>query len=63
MMGMEKMLAGMIGLSPEQLQQMATGISQTASDGVAMLKTITEQNRQILAQLERLENGNRNNAD
>ena len=62
MMGMEKMLAGMIGLTPEQMQAMATGMAKAASEGVEMLSEIRDQNKAILAHLERLGNGNGNNA-
>jgi hypothetical protein len=60
MMGMEKMLASMIGLTPEQMQAMIVGIQNAATNGVAALETIVQQNAQILAKLERLENEREN---
>ncbi len=60
MMGFDKMLAGMIGLTPDQLQAMATGMAKAATDGTAMLKEIRDQNALILERLERLENVNGN---
>jgi len=56
MMGMEKMLASMIGLTPEQMQAMISGIQSAATNGVAALEKIVEQNAAILEKLERLEN-------
>lgn len=59
MMGMEKMIAGMIGLTPEQMQQIANGLFQSATDGAESLKRIEIK---LDAILERLEHGDGNNA-
>lgn len=61
MMGMEKMLASMIGISPDQMQAMAQGMATAANDGVALLRKIEGQNARIIALLEGRENGNGNN--
>jgi hypothetical protein len=58
MKGMEMMLANMLGLKPDQMQAMMTGFAEMAETGVETFKRIEAQNVEILARLERLENGN-----
>jgi hypothetical protein len=59
MMGMEKMLANMIGMTPDQMRAMAEGFSRAANEGAETLKTIQVQQGDIIARLERIENGKR----
>lgn len=69
MMGMEKMLAGMLGVTPEEMQATIKGVADAATNGVAALEKIAAQNDEILrllklslpaAQIEGSKDGGRN---
>jgi len=57
MMGMEKMLASMIGLTPDQMKAKVGEFESFVSDGSKALVSIAETQKEILARLERIENG------
>lgn len=57
MMGVEMMLANMIGVKPDDLRVMIEGFSNAATEGVEALKRIEQKQDAILAQLKGPENG------
>ena len=63
MMGMEKMLASMLGLTPEELQATANRIKTGLEVTAQTLIDISEKQDKIIAMLERHENGGSNNSD
>jgi hypothetical protein len=58
MMGMEKMLAGMMGMTPEQMREQFNGFTGAASEAVDLLRAIRTDQTKILERLTELENGN-----
>jgi len=70
MMGLDKMLASMIGLTPDQLQAFIKNLAGAADDAVTQLKTLNENvnvlNAKVDAmskQIERLSNDRSDNSD
>lgn len=57
---LEKMVADMLGISPAEMQEMLSGMQTLLKDGVAKLNDIHAQQGDIIARLERIENGGRN---
>lgn len=57
MMGMEKMVAGMLGISPGEMQAMATGLSKAATEAVELLRTIDSKLTSLNSKMEAMENG------
>lgn len=51
MMGMEKMLAGMLGVTAEEMQATVRGVADAATNGVETLQKIIAQNEEILSLL------------
>lgn len=58
MMGMEKMLGGMIGMSPDQMKEKAAEFEAFVRNGSEALVSIAQTQQLILAKLETLENVN-----
>lgn len=48
---LEKMVAEMLGISPQEMTEMLSGMQTLLKDGVAKLNSIHEQNAQIIAHL------------
>lgn len=59
MKGMETMLAGMLGIKPEQMQAMAAGMSKAATEGVTLLQRIDANVAELLELTKARENGER----
>lgn len=57
MLGMDKMLSQMIGMTPEQMRELAEGLSKGATKAFADIARMGEQLADISARLERIENG------
>jgi len=62
-MGLEKMLASMIGLTPDQLQAFISGLSGSATEAVNRLGNIEQNQLEIIAMLKELQNERTNNGD
>ena len=60
MMGLDKMFAGMIGLTPDQMQQLANNMMSDLSTAKTALEKIVDQNDEILAHLRGTQNDNEN---
>lgn len=56
MMGMEKMIAGMLGMTPEEIKAKANDFETFVKTGVDALAEISAKQTVILERLERLEN-------
>jgi hypothetical protein len=57
MMGMEAMLASMLGVKPEEMKAMFTGLMDVANNAGETLASIDRKCDAILAQLERQNDG------
>lgn len=60
MMGMEKMIAQMLGLTPEKMNEMVGGFQTLLNTLNSRLETIEVNQKKILDTLERIENGGNN---
>ena len=64
MKGLESMLASMLGVTPEMMQNTIAGISEAATKGVAAIERVEKRLNDIDAKLEalnvRMDNANRN---
>lgn len=57
MMGLERMIASMTGISPEEMKQKVSEFEGFVRGGSQALESIAETQKLILAKLEALENG------
>lgn len=57
MLGMEKMLGSMIGLTPDQMKAKTAEFEAMIKGASDALISIAESQKEILARLERIENG------
>jgi hypothetical protein len=60
MMGMEKMIASLLGITPEEMQSQVNKVSGLIETASTALVDIVEKQNDIIARLERMESAQRN---